>query len=48
MFDRVAKFIGDNNIKLLKSKIVMVVGLGGVGSYAVEALVRSGVENYNC
>ncbi len=45
MFDRVAKFIGDNNIKLLKSKIVMVVGLGGVGSYAVEALVRSGVEN---
>ena len=45
MFDRVEKFIGDDNLSLLRSKVIMIVGLGGVGSFSVEALVRSGIEN---
>ena len=28
-----------------KEKTVLIVGLGGVGGYATEALVRSGIHN---
>lgn len=45
MFDRVIKFVGEENFKKIQSKTVAVVGLGGVGGYAVEALVRSGIKN---
>ena len=42
-FDRIGRLVGDEKIsKLLNSK-VMVIGLGGVGSLAAEALCRSGV-----
>lgn len=42
-FSRTSLLIGKENLeKLFKSK-VLVVGLGGVGSYAFEALVRAGV-----
>ncbi len=34
----------ENKIELIHSKNVLVLGLGGVGSFAVEALVRSGIE----
>lgn len=44
MFDRFEILIGDK-IKLLKNKTIMVIGLGGVGGHAFEALVRSGIEN---
>ncbi len=44
MFDRLERLIG-NNINKIKQKTVMVIGLGGVGSYAVETLVRNGIEN---
>lgn len=44
MFERLELLIGDK-INLIKQKSVLVLGLGGVGSYAVEALVRSGIEN---
>lgn len=45
MFDRIIKLIGEEKFQLIKSKTVMVIGLGGVGGYAVEGLVRSGVSN---
>ena len=45
MFDRVEKFIGIDNLDKIKSKTVAVVGLGGVGGYAVEGLVRSGISS---
>ena len=45
MFDRVVSFIGEENLQKIKTKTVLVVGLGGVGGYAVESLVRSGIEN---
>ncbi|MBQ2319223.1 MAG: ThiF family adenylyltransferase, partial [Clostridia bacterium] len=35
--------IGESGIARLKSAHVAVFGVGGVGSYAVEALARSGV-----
>ena len=42
-FDRIGRLVGDGAMaRLLKAK-VMVIGLGGVGSQAAEALVRSGV-----
>lgn len=42
-FDRTALVIGDEGVALLKSKKVILFGVGGVGSYVAEALVRSGV-----
>lgn len=45
MFERIEKFIGNDSVKLIKTKIVAVIGVGGVGGFAVEALVRSGIEN---
>ena len=45
MFDREIKLIGIDNYNKIKSKTVAVVGVGGVGGYAVEALVRAGIED---
>ncbi len=46
MFERIEKLIGEENLEKIKSKTVCVVGLGGVGGYAVEGLVRSGIEKF--
>lgn len=43
MFERVVSLVGEENYNKIKSKTVLVVGLGGVGGYAVETLVRSGI-----
>ena len=45
MFEREIKLIGEENYNNIKSKTVAVIGVGGVGGYAVEALVRAGIEN---
>lgn len=45
MFDRTISLIGKDNYNKLKKSNVLVLGLGGVGGYAVETLVRSGIEN---
>jgi tRNA A37 threonylcarbamoyladenosine dehydratase len=42
-FDRVARLLGGGGLAKLARSHVAVFGLGGVGSYAVEALARSGV-----
>lgn len=44
MFDRVEKLIGSNNLEKIKNTTIAVVGLGGVGGYALESLIRSGIE----
>lgn len=44
MFERVISLVGEESFNKIKSKTVLVVGLGGVGGYAVESLVRSGIE----
>lgn len=40
---RTAALIGEDNVKKLQGSRVIVFGLGGVGSYTVEALARAGV-----
>ena len=45
MFNRTISLIGEENFNKIKNKTVVVLGLGGVGSYALEALVRSGVSH---
>jgi tRNA A37 threonylcarbamoyladenosine dehydratase len=42
-FDRAARLLGDDGIARLAASTVTVFGVGGVGSFAAEALVRSGV-----
>lgn len=44
-FTRLELLIGKDNLIKLKNIKVLVLGLGGVGSYVVESLIRSGVEN---
>ena len=44
MFERFELLVGDK-INDIKSKKVLVIGVGGVGSYTVESLVRSGISN---
>lgn len=43
MFDRLTALIGEEKLEKIKSKTVVVLGLGGVGSYALEAITRCGV-----
>ena len=52
MFRRLELLIGDNINKLHNAKVI-IFGVGGVGGYAAEMLVRSGVVNltivdYDC
>lgn len=42
-FKRITALLGDEAITKLKNATVMVVGCGAVGSFAIEALARSGV-----
>jgi tRNA threonylcarbamoyladenosine dehydratase len=42
-FDRMGRLIGDHKMKKLMESHVAVIGLGGVGSWAAESIVRSGV-----
>jgi tRNA A37 threonylcarbamoyladenosine dehydratase len=42
-FDRMGRLVGDGGMRRLLDASVMVIGLGGVGSFAAESLVRSGI-----
>lgn len=43
MFERLESLVGINNLNKIKNTNVLIIGIGGVGGYALEALVRSGV-----
>ncbi len=45
MFDRLELLIGKEGLNKLKNSNVLVLGLGGVGGYVTESLVRSGLGN---
>lgn len=45
MFEKLITLIGEDNVNKLKKANVLIVGLGGVGGYALETLVRSGIYN---
>ncbi|MCB1660703.1 MAG: ThiF family adenylyltransferase, partial [Pseudomonadales bacterium] len=43
LFERTHILLGDEKIERLKNARVFIAGLGGVGSFAAEALARMGV-----
>ena len=45
MFERIINLIGEKNFDKLQNKKVLIVGCGGVGGYALETIVRSGIIN---
>lgn len=45
-FSRTELLIGKKGIEKLQNAKVAIFGIGGVGSFVVEALVRAGIENF--
>lgn len=45
MFDRLIKLIGSDKLEEIDSKRILLIGVGGVGSSALEALVRNGFNH---
>ena len=45
-FSRTELLIGEEGLKKLKNSKVAVFGIGGVGSYVVEGLVRAGIGSF--
>ena len=45
-FSRTEMLIGKESVEKLHSKKVAIFGIGGVGSFVVEALVRAGIESF--
>ena len=45
MLDRLHLILDDITINNFKNAKILIVGIGGVGGYALECLVRSGFEN---
>ena len=45
-FERTERLIGKAGTEKLKQAKVAIFGLGGVGSYVLEGLVRAGIENF--
>ena len=43
MFERTELVVGKENIKKIKDTKVLIIGLGGVGGYAFESLLRIGI-----
>lgn len=43
IYNRTEIILGKENVDILKNKHVMICGIGGVGSYTLEALARIGV-----
>jgi len=45
MEDRILKIITNEELQIIKNLKVLIIGVGGVGGYVLESLVRSGVNN---
>ena len=45
-FSRTELLIGKQAVEKLKKSKVAIFGIGGVGSFVVEGLVRVGVQNF--
>lgn len=43
--ERTALLVGDEHLQQLYNKNILIVGLGGVGSFAAEFLARAGIGN---
>lgn len=44
-FERLKLLINNDNFNKIQNTKVLVIGLGGVGSYVVESLIRSGIKD---
>ena len=44
-YSRTVKITGEAGLKRLREASVLIVGIGGVGSYAAEAIARAGIGN---
>lgn len=44
-FERFVSLVGEDAFQALQKKKILVIGLGGVGGYVVESLVRSGISD---
>ncbi len=45
MFEKIIILIGEDNLNRIKNTKILLVGVGGVGGFVLEALVRSGFED---
>ena len=45
MFERLEKIIDKNSFNRIQNTTVAVIGIGGVGGYVVETLIRNGIKN---
>lgn len=45
MYDRIIALIGKENLDEISKANILVLGIGGVGGYAIETLIRSGIKN---
>ncbi len=45
MFDRILKLITKEELDNISSKHILLVGVGGVGGYVLESLIRSGFKH---
>jgi tRNA A37 threonylcarbamoyladenosine dehydratase len=44
-FERCKTLFGDDGFNKIQNSSILILGVGGVGSYALDCLYRSGVEN---
>lgn len=44
-FDRFIKLIGEESFNIITQTKILIVGIGGVGGYTLESLVRSGIKD---
>ena len=45
MFERLISLIGEKNLEKIKNAKILLIGIGGVGGFTLEALVRTGFLN---
>ena len=41
---RIVRLLGDDVMQILATKRVILFGVGGVGSWCAESLIRSGIQ----
>ncbi len=44
IFERTQMLLGTKTLNLIKKKKIIIFGVGGVGGFAAEALVRAGIQ----
>ena len=44
-YARILKLISEDKLKSIQNKKIVLIGVGGVGGFALETLVRFGLKN---